>query len=57
MAVPVVLAAAVGIGAKRFADDTVTVGALHLGVGVLVERRADDEGGALGAHALDEGAA
>ena len=33
MAVPVVLAAAVGIGAKRFADDT--VGALHLGVGVL----------------------
>ncbi len=38
--VPVVRAA-VGEGAQSVADDA--VGALHLGVGVLVVRRADDE--------------
>ena len=48
--VPVVFAA-VGEGAQCVADDT--VGALHLRVGVLVIRRADDEARA---PALDEGA-
>ena len=48
--VPVVLAA-VGVRAQRVADDA--VGPLHLGVGVLVVGRADDEARA---HALDEGA-
>ena len=50
MPVPVVLAA-VGVGAQRVADDA--VGPLHLGVGVLVVGRADDQARA---HALDEGA-
>ena len=40
MAVPVVLAA-VGVGAQRVADDA--VGPFHLGVGVLVVGRTDDE--------------
>jgi hypothetical protein len=47
--VPVVLAS-VGEGAQRVTDDA--VGPLHLSVGVLVVRRADDEARA---PALDEG--
>ena len=50
MQIPVVLAA-VGVGAQRVADDTVSP--LHLGIGVFVVGRADDE---RRAHALDEGA-
>jgi hypothetical protein len=47
--VPVILAS-VGVGAQRIAGDA--VGPLHLGVGVLVVRRAEDE---TQAHALDKG--
>jgi hypothetical protein len=49
--VPVVLAP-VGVGAQRIANDSDAVGPLHLGVGVLVVPRADDEARA---HALDKG--
>ena len=50
MQIPVVLAA-VGVGAQSVADHTVSP--LHLGIGVFVVGRADDEGRA---HALHEGA-
>ena len=50
VAVPVVLAP-IGVCAQRITDDA--IGPLHLGVGVLVVRRADDE---TRTHALGEGA-